>query len=223
MQAYFMEQGIFLLRLLGASICGGIIGYERESRLKIAGIRTHTIVSLASALMMILSKYAFYDVLSDTIRLNPSRIAAGVVTAIGFLGASVIFTRNMNVSGLTTAAGIWATVGIGMAFGAGMYIMGVASTLIILLMQYIFHRNLKIVKSPAIEQITIHIQEDQDVNSLLDRAFTSREIKISNMKATRVGGQMLELKLFVRFPINYEVEDVIGLLKDIPEIASIDI
>ena len=173
--------------------------------------------------MMILSKYAFYDVLSDTIRLDPSRIAAGVVTAIGFLGASVIFTRNMNVSGLTTAAGIWATVGIGMAFGAGMYIMGVASTLIILLMQYIFHRNLKIVKPPAIEQITIHIQEDQDVNSLLDRAFTSREIKISNMKATRVGGQMLELKLFVRFPINYEVEDVIGLLKDIPEIASIDI
>lgn len=223
MQGFLIQQGIFLLRLLGASVCGGIIGYERESRLKIAGIRTHTIVSLASSLMMILSKYAFYDVLSDTVRLDPSRIAAGVVTAIGFLGASVIFTRNFNVSGLTTAAGIWATVGIGMAFGAGMYIMGIASTLIILLMQFIFHRNLKIVKSPTIEQITIRIRGDEDINGLLSRVFTQKDIKISNIKASRMEGEMLELKLFVRFPTTYEIEDVIALLKDVPEICSIDI
>ncbi|MFQ8899246.1 MAG: MgtC/SapB family protein [[Clostridium] scindens] len=69
----------------------------------------------------------------EHIGLDPSRIAAGVVTAVGFLGAGVIFTRHMNVMGITTAAGIWATVGIGMAFGAGMYILSAASTLLILL------------------------------------------------------------------------------------------
>ena len=108
----------YLVRILGAAICGLLVGYERENHLKTAGIRTHTIVALASAVMMIISKYGFQDILAlDHIGLDPSRVAAGIVTAIGFLGAGVIFTRNISVSGLTTAAGIWATVGIGMAFG----------------------------------------------------------------------------------------------------------
>ena len=89
-------------------ICGAGIGFERETRLKTAGIRTHIIVSLGSALMMIISKYGFGDVLqSSNIGLDPSRIAAGIVTAVGFIGAGVIFVRNQTISGVTTAAGIW--------------------------------------------------------------------------------------------------------------------
>ena len=85
----------FLLRIVLSIICGAGIGFERETRLKTAGIRTHIIVSLGSALMMIISKYGFGDVLqSSNIGLDPSRIAAGIVTAVGFIGAGVIFVRN---------------------------------------------------------------------------------------------------------------------------------
>ena len=88
----------FLLRIVLSIICGAGIGFERETRLKTAGIRTHIIVSLGSALMMIISKYGFGDVLqSSNIGLDPSRIAAGIVTAVGFIGAGVIFVRNQTL------------------------------------------------------------------------------------------------------------------------------
>ncbi|MFD1402728.1 MgtC/SapB family protein [Robinsoniella peoriensis] len=223
MKAFLLIQSAYLLRMLGAALCGAAIGYERENHLKVAGIRTHIIVSLTSALMMIISKYGFYDVLvTDNINLDPSRIAAGIVTAIGFLGASVIFTRKMNVSGLTTAAGIWGVVGIGMAFGAGMYVIGIAATLFILIMQFAFHK-MKFRKAPKTEQITVQVEEDKDINKILETAFTSKKIVISNIRATRLDNHQLEIKLYVRFPESYDINDVVTLLKDTPEITSIDI
>jgi len=92
------------------------------------------VVACASALMMILSKYAYMDVMEmygDLMKIDPSRIASGIVSGIGFLGAGMIFVNKQTVMGLTTAAGIWATSGIGMAIGAGMYWIGGAATLII--------------------------------------------------------------------------------------------
>ena len=112
-----MEQWIFVARLLGAAVCGGLIGYERQSRKKTAGVRTHVIISVAAATMMIISKYGFNDVLGEYVRLDPSRVAAGIVTAVGFIGSGIIFFRNNNVSGITTSAGIWATVGVGYGHG----------------------------------------------------------------------------------------------------------
>ncbi|MCR5761318.1 MAG: MgtC/SapB family protein [Sphaerochaetaceae bacterium] len=132
----------FLLRMLVASICGGLVGLEREKRLKNAGLRTHIIVALAACLMMIVSKYAFMDIVGlDGLRLQTdgSRIASSVVQAIGFIGAGVIYIRKENAVGLTTASGLWATVGVGLAIGAGMYAIGVAATLMILLVQFLLH------------------------------------------------------------------------------------
>ncbi|MFQ9490102.1 MAG: MgtC/SapB family protein [Bilophila wadsworthia] len=109
----------FFFRILIAGICGGLIGYERNNRLKEAGIRTHLIVALAAALIMVVSKYGFSDVTTlKGVALDPSRIAAQIVTGVGFLGAGMIFVRNQTISGLTTA-GVWATAGIGMTIGAG--------------------------------------------------------------------------------------------------------
>lgn len=122
----------FFFRILIAGICGGLIGYERNNRLKEAGIRTHLIVALAAALIMVVSKYGFSDVTTlKGVALDPSRIAAQIVTGVGFLGAGMIFVRNQTISGLTTAAGVWATAGIGMTIGAGLYFLGVAATLLI--------------------------------------------------------------------------------------------
>lgn len=136
----------FGLRMLMALFCGALIGLEREKRLKNAGLRTHIIVCMASCLMMIVSKYGFMDVVTLTqykIQADASRIAQGVVTAIGFLGAGVIFVRRESVIGLTTAAGLWATVGIGIAVGAGLYILALTTTLCILVVQWILHNHHK--------------------------------------------------------------------------------
>ena len=101
---FVIQQLEWMGRILLAGCCGGAIGYERESRKKTAGIRTHVIVAVSSALMIILSKYGFQDVTGQFVRADPSRMAAGAVAAIGFLGSGVIFSRNKNVSGITTSA-----------------------------------------------------------------------------------------------------------------------
>ena len=123
------------VRIALSAVCGGLVGLERERRFKSAGIRTHLIVALSAALMTVLSKYGFADVVGGGVQVDASRVAAGVVCAIGFLGAGVIFLRRDVISGVTTAAGLWATVGVGMAIGAGWYFTGVASTVLIVAFQ----------------------------------------------------------------------------------------
>ena len=96
------------LRIFVAAVCGSVMGYERAQRMKAAGVRTHILVSAASALFIIISKYSFDDLLGQTnIALDPSRVAAQVVSGISFIGAGTILIRNSNINGLTTAAGLW--------------------------------------------------------------------------------------------------------------------
>jgi putative Mg2+ transporter-C (MgtC) family protein len=105
-----------------------LIGIEREWRQKSAGLRTHTLVGLGAALFVIVSKYGFGDVLGNGVVLDPSRVAAQVVTGIGFIGGGLIFVRGDAVRGLTTAAMVWMTAAIGMACGAGLALLAVLAT-----------------------------------------------------------------------------------------------
>src|ERR1700691_6650245 len=106
-----------------------LIGLEREWRQKSAGLRTHALVGLGAALFMIISKYGFNDVLSEgRVVVDPSRVAAGVVSGIGFIGGGLIFVRGDIVRGLTTAAIVWTTAAIGMASGAGLILLALAVT-----------------------------------------------------------------------------------------------
>ena len=125
----------FILRLFAAAILGGAIGLERGYRAKEAGFRTHFLVALGSALCMIISQYGFEEILSKpyNIRLDPSRVAAQVVSGIGFIGAGTIIFQKHVVKGLTTAAGLWVTAAIGMTCGAGMYALACAATILVLL------------------------------------------------------------------------------------------
>lgn len=124
----------FILRLCVAGLCGTVIGLDREYRVKDAGFRTHFLVALGSALMMIVSQYGFEDFLADHdgTRFDPGRIAAQVVSGIGFIGAGTIIIHRQLVRGLTTAASLWATAGIGLAAGAEMYVVAGAATLLTL-------------------------------------------------------------------------------------------
>ena len=158
----YQELG-FLIRIVVASLCGAFIGLERTRRFKEAGIRTHILVACASALMMVVSKYGFADLVSGTQFLagtdgaDASRIAAQVICGISFLGAGVIFKHGSSVKGLTTAAGIWATAGIGIAIGAGMYLEGIFVTGLVMLAQYIMHK-LALGGKDLVEAITVSVK-----------------------------------------------------------------
>jgi putative Mg2+ transporter-C (MgtC) family protein len=120
--------GEMILRLLLAAVFGALIGIEREYRSKVAGLRTHLLVTIGSALLMLLSKYGFGG------EGDPARIAAQIVSGIGFIGAgAIIMDRRHAVHGLTTAAGIGVSSGIGMTVGAGMYALATAATVLSLL------------------------------------------------------------------------------------------
>lgn len=124
----------FTLRLSVAFVLGAIIGLDRTYRAKDAGFRTHILVSVGSALMMIISQYGFEDFVGDdAVRYDPARIAAQVVSGIGFIGAGTIILQKHIVRGLTTAAGLWATAGIGLAVGSGMYSIGIVTAVLTLL------------------------------------------------------------------------------------------
>ncbi len=121
-----------ILRLLIAALAGSVIGYERERLQWAAGLRTHMLVCVGSCLIVIVSAYGFSEVLGPHVVLDPSRIAAQVVSGIGFLGAGTILLRGEVVKGLTTAASLWAVAAIGLAVGAGLYVAAVATTVIVL-------------------------------------------------------------------------------------------
>ena len=121
------DTGVLILRLILAGFLGGLIGAEREYRAKVAGMRTHLLVAIGAALMMIVSHYGF-DGQGD-----PSRVAAQIVSGIGFIGAGAIMVQRHSVHGLTTAAGIWVAAGIGMAIAAGLYAVGIAATVLSLI------------------------------------------------------------------------------------------
>jgi putative Mg2+ transporter-C (MgtC) family protein len=122
-----------------ALVLSALIGLEREMRQKSAGLKTHTLVGVGAALFMLISKYGFTDVLEPgRIVLDPSRVAAQIVTGVGFLGAGLIFVRRDAVRGLTTAAAIWVTAAIGSAAGAGLPVLAVASTGIYFLVALVF-------------------------------------------------------------------------------------
>ena len=117
-----------IIRLAAASLIGAAIGFERKYRAKGAGIGTHVLVAIGSALFMVVSQYGF----AGAARFDAARVAAGVVSGIGFLGGGIILKQQNRVSGLTTAAGLWVTSAMGLAVGSGMYVVGVSAAVIVL-------------------------------------------------------------------------------------------
>ena len=151
MMENIIEELQHLISVMVAVVQGFAIGYERKLRFKEAGIRTHTIVCAGSALIMVVSKYGF----GDSIEADASRVAAQIVSGIGFLGAGIIIYRKHEIHGLTTAAGVWATSGVGMAAGAGLYIVAAGATVILIAVQCLFHMNCKLFRTKKYFQIKI--------------------------------------------------------------------
>ena len=156
----FLGQGLLQVgELLLAFLLSSLVGLERQLRGKAAGIRTQAIVGTSSALFLLVSKYGFADVLGTSVQLDPSRIAAQVVTGIGFLGAGIILTRRGAVRGLTTAASVWETAAIGMAAAAGLWVLACLVTVIHFVIAYLF------------AFITAHLPHTQDTHTQLEIVY----------------------------------------------------
>ena len=188
-QFSLMQTGDFFLRLVLACVCGAAIGFERSRRFKGAGIRTHIIVCCGAALMMIVSKYGFVDLTSmagevfhGTRGADPARIAAQVVSGISFLGAGVIFKNNGAVKGLTTAAGLWVTAGIGLAVGTGMFVVGVFSTVLIAVLQVLMHKFKIGADSFNAYQIQFTVKETEGFRQLFDAQMARWEASATDSR-----------------------------------------
>lgn len=198
----------YIVRLVVASICGVIIGFERTNRAKEAGLRTHCIVACASCLMMLVSIYGFVNIPWVTNR-DPARIAAQIVSGIGFLGAGMVFVKHQMISGLTTAAGIWATAGIGMAIGCGMYVVGIAGTVLIILAQTVLHFNMKFTAKPRSKILTVKNIEHAEI---IKERFAQNKIVVYDTNIVKKNG-MFTYVFYIEIPSNLDEEE---FLRSIP-------
>ena len=154
------DWAVYLLRMLLALGLGFAMGLERKMRFKEAGMRTHSIVAGGAALFMMVSKYGFTDIPSY----DAARVVAQVVSGIGFLGAGMILHRKQSTHGLTTAAGVWVTAGIGIACGAGMYWLAVGATAIIIVVQCLLHINKGFLRMKRYIQFKVVYEEREGEN-----------------------------------------------------------
>ncbi|MBR2916690.1 MAG: MgtC/SapB family protein [Clostridia bacterium] len=209
-----------MLRILLSVICGYLIGNERTHQGKQAGVKTHSIVALASCLMMIISQYGFEDFYSMVnypevgMRLDPSRVAAQIISGIGFLGAGMIYVHKNNVTGLTTAAGIWATAGIGMAIGGGMYFISIATTIIIVLAQLFMHNSSKVPHLPKEEKITFVVEDTQEAIDLILESLSEYEVEVLKISYSKLEDGLLS----VTTKVSYDGTDKDKLMRLITEI-----
>ena len=211
----------FILRLFIAGILGSIIGLDREYRAKEAGYRTHFLVSLGSALIMIVSQHGFSEILdTPNVNLDPSRIASQVVTGIGFIGAGTIILHKQIVRGLTTAAGIWATSGIGLAIGAGMYELGISATILTLIGLEVLSFLFKSIgmKSSIVEFST----DNKETLNRITKLFHSKNFLIVSlqMKENRIGESIVyHATMVIKLKKSNDEGTLLTLLQDFDDIT----
>lgn len=177
------EQLNMALPLLIATLLGLLIGFERKLRFKEAGVKTHTIVCIGSALMMVISKNAFG---SDA---DSARVAAQIVAGVGFLGAGMIVYKQNQVHGLTTAAGIWATAGVGMACGGELYYLALIATILLIVMQSLFHSRIKLFKSKKFYSVKIEFKYTGNENNVIKEIFGTD--RLNKLQITRKNGEVI--------------------------------
>ncbi|THF76423.1 MgtC/SapB family protein [Cohnella fermenti] len=214
----------YLLQVVVAGVCGLLIGYERRNRMKEAGIRTHLVVAMGASLMMIISKYGFHDELGKSgIALDPSRIAAQVVSGVGFLGAGMIFMQRHTIKGLTTAAGIWATAGIGMAIGSGLYVLGIGVAILIFVAQLVLHGRFSWLASPKTEQLTIRMSDETGALENIQKILKDKGIMIINFHSERIKEEAeIAIHFTIKLPAAFEINQLLSLSQDSPFITVIE-
>ncbi len=215
----FQGQWVYVVRLLLACLCGGAIGIERTLRQKDAGFRTHIIVALGSALVMLVSKYGFYDLIQwamgtgalDALKVDPTRVASNIISGISFVGAGMIFVNGANIKGLTTAAGIWVTAAVGMAIGSGQYLLGICATALVILVQIVFHTFLigfdKVLANDIGHDLVVRLKNNPEAILSFKKTLRDKGITIVNTEIHSEGDTFV-LLLTVKADKHTNLEEI---------------
>ncbi|MBQ9157608.1 MAG: MgtC/SapB family protein [Eubacterium sp.] len=213
----------FLLRIVIAAFLGAAIGSERKMRDKGAGIRTHCIIAVTSAVFMIISKYAFIDLvdINGSRGADNARIAAQVVSGISFLGAGIIFKQGRaSVRGLTTAAGMWATASIGLTIGAGLYWLAFFATGLLLFLQYFLHKHSLGVHTLTEQEIKIKMKDEKETLDDFHNFIKQRRCVIEDSTIHRSSSEgTIEIRLAVRVDPPIEYEETLDFMRDHPQVS----
>ena len=227
-QFSMLQQLDFCLRLVAACLCGAAIGYQRSKHFKEGGIRTHIIVCCAASLIMVISKYGFVDManagdaaLSGTRGADPARVAAQVVSGIGFLGAGVIFKNDGIVKGLSAAACIWATAAIGLAMGSGMWIVGLAATVLVTLLQWMLYHFAAWTDAYATSRLHFTVENGHEFNRSLTEQLDQWNAHPINSRITRRKDGTTDYDLTIRRRTEISYAEMKDFMESHPEILSV--
>ena len=205
----------YILRIVLAVLLGFIVGLERRHRSKEAGIRTHAVVAAGAALFTIVSKYGF----SDVADYDASRIASQIVSGVGFLGAGMIMHQRRMIYGLTTAAGVWAMAGVGMAAGAGMWFVAIGATLLILIIQFVFHMDVGFFRVKRQTQLKVAFYYSEGIDTAVAQLFGVSEFTKTNTK--RENDKLITYAT-IRTEAHITDELVYKIISENPNIISIE-
>jgi len=214
-----LNEWVILFRLVLAAILSGIVGFEREFHGRAAGFRTHILLCVGSTLVMLTSIHIF-DIYYTRVPCDPARIAAGVVTGIGFLGAGAIMRSRASVRGLTTAASLWVVAGVGLAVGSGLYFGAVVTTLLTIVALFIFSRvEHSMIRRDWYKTVRIETKESADQLKGIRGILAEYGAEITDFEAERSDdGTNMLLKVGVKLPTSRHDEQVI---KDIAALEGV--
>ena len=198
------------LRILFAGFCGALIGFERTKRNKDAGLRTHLLLSIGCATLVIASKYGFIDVAllpnAEFFKTDLSRIISTILSGVGFIGAGVIFVRGTSVRGLTTAAGIWTTLAVSVAVGVGLYEVGIFVALVVVLSQYLLHKVYPSVENKVLMKVTIKVKNSADNIKKLVKACSEYNATIRAISSKMTDNDMTIISVNLGSTKTFRVE-----------------
>ena len=217
--------GEIAVRLVVAAALTGLVGLEREWRERAAGLRTHMLVGVGSALFTLVSAYGFNEFLvgsTNVVRTDPTRIAAQIVTGIGFLGAGAILRQGLTIRGLTTAAGLWVAAAIGMAVGAGFYSAALLGTGVVLvgLGPLRWAEGYIVARRRAARPLEVDLRPDQPLAPVL-AILEARLAKVQRIHLEEGGDEGRELRLEVQLPPSVSGREVVEHLSQLDEVLSV--
>jgi putative Mg2+ transporter-C (MgtC) family protein len=215
----------FAIRMLIAAILGAAIGLEREIHEHPAGMRTHLLVSLGSAIFTVLSIYGFQGVGQGNVAatVDPTRIAAQVVSGIGFLGAGAILKYGTSIRGLTTAASLWTAAAIGMAAGAGEWLIAAVGTSIVIFSLWPLNRLVERMHRPGTRAHRLRLEVGRlEALGDMSRLLADRRVEMAGINSQRMGKGRYEVELELRMPQGARPQDILGAITAIPDVELVE-
>ncbi len=218
-----MMIGEIVLKLFLAALFGGIVGLERENKKRAAGLRTHVLVSLGSALVMITSEYIFHQY-KDMINLDPTRMGAQVISGIGFLGAGTIIKQGVSVKGLTTAASLWTVACIGLATGAGFYTAAIMAALIVTITLALLSKFEKALtgKENIYPEISVKIENKPGKLGEVASHIGKSGANITNVDIEEDDESFLHVRFSLKLPKGLNRHDIVVQLKSLSGVNIIE-